>query len=135
MPGWQLIGSWCAGHEVDPYGNPVNDSFDNSMSLFTRYDFSKQSPLRGLSFGGGLSRTGGRWITTLGLESSTLNIPPLIKLQSGTLANAFVAYQFYKHWTIRVSVANLLDQNYPIADESSPLYLDPRANLATSPFS
>lgn len=81
--------------------------------------------LRGLSIGGGLSRTGGRWITTSGLQSSTIYIPPLVKRQSGTLVNAFLSYQANKHGLFRVSCANVLDEDYPIAAESTPLYIDP----------
>jgi outer membrane receptor protein involved in Fe transport len=124
VPGWQLIGSWYAGHEVDPFGQPVAFSNDNSLSVFTRYDFPKDGMLRGLSFGGGLSRTGGRYMSTGGLESSTYVIPPVVKVQSGTMVNAFVSYSPNKHWIFRVSVANLLDKEFPIATES-PLYFDP----------
>ena len=41
LPGLQVIGSFYAGHEIDPYGNPTPRSFDNSWGTFVRYDFPK----------------------------------------------------------------------------------------------
>jgi outer membrane receptor protein involved in Fe transport len=123
VPGWQLIGSWYAGHEVDPSDKPVPFSSDNSLSAFMRYDFGKTSVLDGLAIGAGVSRTGGRWMSTGGLVA-TPAVPSVVKVQSGTLVNAFVSYQFTKHWFVRANVANILNQEYPVAIES-PLYVDP----------
>ena len=123
-PGWQLIGSWYAGHEVDPLGQPVAFSMDNSLSAFTRYDAPHNSVLKGLSIGGGISRTGGRWMSTVGLVSATMNIPAVVKVQTGNMANAFISYQVNKHWNVRVSCANVLNELFPIATEG-PNYCDP----------
>jgi iron complex outermembrane receptor protein len=128
VPGWQLIGSWYAGHEVDPFGHEVPSSFNNSLSFFTSYSFPADSFLRGLTIGGGLTRVGGRWVAAgaaVGMISSTINIPPVIKVQTGTLGNAFVAYKVNKHWGLKVSVSNVLNENFPLGFETTPLYVDP----------
>jgi outer membrane receptor for ferric coprogen and ferric-rhodotorulic acid len=97
---------------------------DNSFSAFTRYDAPKTSIFKGLSIGGGFSRTGGRWMSTVGLVSNVINIPAEVKVQTGTMANAFISYRINKHWDVRVSCANVLNQLYPIATEGIQ-YCDP----------
>lgn len=49
----------------------------------------------------------------------------IAKIQTGTMMNAFISYQVNKHLGLRVNVANLLDENFPLAAESTPLYIDP----------
>ena len=80
IPGWQLITNFYAGHDRDQNNNPVSSTFDNQISFFTRYDFPKAGPLNGFAVGGGLSRVGGRWISTSGLSIAGVTLPSVIKI-------------------------------------------------------
>ncbi len=123
VPGWQLIGSWYAGHQVDPFNQPVPGSYNNFWAAYTRYDFPKNEPLAGITTGGGVSRLGGRWQSTGGLTYSGY-LPAIEKVEVGTLVNGFVQYQFNKHWDFRVVCDNILDQHYPVAVETA-FIIDP----------
>ena len=113
VPGWQLITNFYAGHDRDQNGVPISSTYDNSLSFFTRYDLGKASPsLKGLAFGGGLSRIGGRWQSSSGLAVTGLTLPSVIKIHAGTLVDTFLTYDFAKHWSVRVACNNILDQTY-----------------------
>ena len=124
VPGWQLVGSWYAGHDLDQNNNPISFSYENSLSLFTRYDFQRDSSLKGLSIGGGLTRIGGRWMTTTGDTATSFALPSIVKMDTGSALNGFVTYAFNKHWLFRVNCDNILNQAYPLASQS-PFFVDP----------
>lgn len=119
LPGWQIIGSWYAGHQVDPFNHPVPFSFDNSWGAFTRYEFEKTGLFKGLSIGGGVARVGGRWMPTGGITLAGVNLPTNYVLQTGTSVNAFAAYQLDRHWLFRVTCDNILNQAYPLGAQAS----------------
>jgi len=110
VPGWQLITNFYSGHDRDQNNNPVSSTFDNQISFFTRYDFQKAGPLKGFAFGGGLSRVGGRWISTSGLSIPGVTLPSVIKIHEGTLVDTFVTYQLDRHWSFRIACNNILGQ-------------------------
>jgi outer membrane receptor protein involved in Fe transport len=116
-PGWQVIGSWYAGHQVDPLGNPVPNSNDNSWSFFSRYDFQKSNPLSGFGIGGGITRVGGRWMNNAGLDYTKGPLPAFIKLYTGTVINAFVDYRLGKHWSFKINCANLLNDAFVFGND------------------
>jgi len=126
MPGWQLIGTFYAGHDRDQNNNPVSGSYDNAWSLFNRYDFNKNGPLHGLSVGGGVSRIGGYWVSDSGIMSPPAPLPANneIKLHPGTLLNGFALYQFNRNWLVRVNCNNILNQTYVLAAQSAEI-VDP----------
>jgi len=121
LPGWQVIGTWYAGHDRDQNNNPVTESYDNSWTFFNRYDFPKGSALQGLSIGGGISRIGGRWLATAG---EILDAPGLlpknndIKLQTGNDVDAFVTYKWGRHWLLKLNCQNILNEAWPATDQS-----------------
>ena len=119
VPGWQLIGSFYAGHLRDPFNNPIPNGFDNSWSAYTRYNFAKDCVLSGFSLGGGITRIGGRWMSSGGLVYTSGYLPNYIKVQTGTLVTGFVDYRLDKHWSFRVLCNNLLDQHYPLGVETA----------------
>ena len=133
-PGWQLIGSFYAGHDRDINGVPVTGSYDNQWAFFTRYSFDKHEALNGLAIGAGVSKIGGRWLASSGLLDAPGLLPPSIagetpeiKLVSRPLLNGFVSYGLDKHWVFRVNAYNLLDEVYAVGlqhayelDPSSP---------------
>jgi outer membrane receptor for ferric coprogen and ferric-rhodotorulic acid len=43
LPGWQLVGSFYAGHDRDQNNNPVTLTYDNSWGVLTRYAFPHSS--------------------------------------------------------------------------------------------
>jgi outer membrane receptor for ferric coprogen and ferric-rhodotorulic acid len=118
VPGWQLIGNFYAGHDRDYNNNPLSGTYDNDLSLFTRYDFSHSGPLKGLSFGGGLSRVGGKWITSSQIISP-YPLPSVIKFQIGTLVDTFANYQFNRHFIFKIGCNNILNQAYPYGNQTS----------------
>src|SRR6202035_1730664 len=92
VPGGLFIGSFYAVHQRDPFNNPIPNGYDNSWSAYTRYDFAKATPLSGLAVGGGITRIGGRWMSYSGLSYSGY-LPTFLKVQTGTLVNAFFDYR------------------------------------------
>jgi iron complex outermembrane receptor protein len=118
-PGWQVIGSFYAGHDRDQSNNPVSTSYDNSWSLFTRYAFPDAGPLRGLAIGGGAERVGSRWIQNSGTVVDAVFSPLTqatgeVKVKAGTMVNGFITYVWGGHWSFKVSCANILDEAYPL---------------------
>jgi len=116
VPGWQIIGSFYAGHDSLSNGAPLAQTYDNSLSFFTRYDWSKESPLHGLAVAAGVTRQGGRFASTgsytgAGFPAFT-QWSGLVKLHAGTPAQAFVNYTATKHWAFKLSCLNILNEYY-----------------------
>jgi outer membrane receptor for ferric coprogen and ferric-rhodotorulic acid len=118
VPGWQVIGSFYVGHDRDPYNRPVSASYDNSWSLFTRYDFQKDSPLRGWAIGTGFVRVGGRWVTTSGVLNAVWTPAQtwggVIEMKTGNSWNGFVSYKVDKHWSAKFDCMNILGEKWPL---------------------
>jgi iron complex outermembrane receptor protein len=117
-PGFQVIGSFYNGRTTDLNGNPVIETFENSWTLFGRYDFPKSSPLHGLSIGGGPVRIGGYWAPTAGISNADNILTAYeksiggLKLKPGTLINMFLTYRYNNHLTFRLNCDNVLDEDY-----------------------
>jgi outer membrane receptor protein involved in Fe transport len=94
------------------------------LSIFTRYDFDKTGPFKGLSVGGGAARVGGRWESTGGMVYTAAPLPSELRLRTGTNVNAFVNYSFNRHWLVRVSCSNVLNDSYPLGSQAAN-YNDP----------
>lgn len=122
--GWQLVAHFYSGHDRDQTDQPVANTFDNQVSLFTRYDFNSGSALRGLAVGGGLARIGGRWVSTNGLAGVPLPANGVLKAEAGTMVDAFVSYAVTRHLSLRVACDNLLNQAYVYGAQSA-LQVDP----------
>jgi len=125
LPGWQLIGSFYYTHQRDPFGNPLSDTYDNMFALFSRCDFGKTTPVKGLAIGGGLTRIGSRWMTSFGCIGNTgAALPAFIKLHTGTLVDGLAEYRFNRRWSVHINCNNVLDQHYPLDAEIPPI-VDP----------
>src|SRR5262249_34536899 len=77
LPGLQVIATGYSGTVHDQNNNPITGTYDNSWSLFARYDFDHASPLRGLGVGGGAVRIGGRYFNEASLTPANGVAPPL----------------------------------------------------------
>jgi outer membrane receptor protein involved in Fe transport len=118
LPGWQLIGSFSYTHQRDDQDQPLSDTYDNMLALYTRYDFGRDTVLKGLSIGGGLTRIGSRWLSSYGFIGNTgAAEPAFIKMHTCTLINGLAVYRFNRHLSVQVNVNNILDQHYPLDAE------------------
>lgn len=114
-PNWQLTATLYNGKVKDQNGQPVDDSYKQSYSLFTRYNFTSVPSLKGLSVGGGLSRVNGRVVSTAGITYPTgMTKPTFQKVAEATLVGLFANYELNKHWTFRLQCDNALDETYPV---------------------
>jgi len=123
VKGWQIIGSYYVGHDRDQLGNPVSNSYDNNWSLYNRYDFDRESALKGLAVGGGVVRVGGRYVTDGQVTAPAGSLPAdgELKLATGTLLNAFATYQINRHMTFTLAVDNILNEVYVTGEQSAVL--------------
>jgi iron complex outermembrane receptor protein len=135
VPGLQIVGTAYVGTVKDQNGNPITGTVENSWSLFTRYDFSHDTPLKGFALGGGAQRAGGKWFTMSGLVlpggaplpvNSSGN--SVFKLKQGVLLNMFTEYTINRHWLVRVNCVNVLNKSYAIGAQGVGLAdaVDPR---------
>ena len=98
VPGLQLLATGYNGSVRDQTGNEaISNTYDNSWSLFTRYDFANEAVkregwLNGLAVGGGVSRIGSNWLSTAQYTSPIAPgyvLPAAVKLHEGTPVNLF----------------------------------------------
>ncbi|SDS49336.1 TonB-dependent receptor [Opitutus sp. GAS368] len=121
LPGLQIVATGYMGTVHDQNGNPITATVENSWSTFGRYDFSKDSPLKGLAVGGGATKAGGKWFNMGGLVLPNGAALPtnssgnaLFKLKQDVLVNLFAGYRLNRHWNFRIDCQNVLDKVYPI---------------------
>ena len=111
-PQWQLVGSFYSGTVKNQDGLPIDDSYTGSWSVFTKYDVSS---IKGLSFGGGVSRVTGRVVSTGSITYPTGVPKPLfINVQPGTPVELFVNYNPNKNWSYRLQVDNAFNSLYAV---------------------
>ena len=126
LPGLEFIVAGYAGEVTDQTGNQVSGTYKSSISLFSRYDFGQQGPLKGLGIGGGFVTVGGRTVATGG-ATGLLNLPgnpAFIRIDGGHLVNVFASYKYDRHWSFRLNVNNVLDDYYPLGLQG-PIAADP----------
>jgi outer membrane receptor for ferric coprogen and ferric-rhodotorulic acid len=131
FPGLQIVGTAYVGTVHDQNGNPISRTAENSWSVYTRYDFPKDSALSGLAVGGGAYESGGRWFSMGGmvlpgnaplpLNSSSTS---LFKLHQEVMMNLFAAYRINRHWEVRVTCENIFNNLFPMAGQGVGL-IDP----------
>jgi len=121
LPGLQIVGTAYQGTVHDFNGNPIAATVENSWSIFSRYDFERSGGLKGLAFGGGAQKAGGKWFTTGGLTLPGGALYPanssgnrIFKLKQEVLLNLFAEYELNRNWTVRVDCVNVLDKAYAI---------------------
>ena len=120
---WQIIATAYDGTVDDQNGKQLNNTYTSLYSFFTRYQFTDGS-LKGLSIGGGASKTGGNYFTTPGSYVFPVGVTPgPITLESVWNANLFASYQYNKHWTFRLNIENVLDKTFALGAQT-PLYVD-----------
>lgn len=123
--GWQLVATMYDGKVRDQNGNPIDDSYTQSYSFFSRYDFANNTALKGLSFGGGLSRINGRVVSTAGITFPVgMPKPTFLEVKPGTLVGLFANYNVNKHWSLRLQADNVLDETYSVGINAAYL-IDP----------
>lgn len=121
LPGLQIVGTGYIGTVHDQNGNPITATVENSWSVFGRYDFERNGPMRGFAFGGGAARAGGKWFNMSGLvlpggaalpANSSGNA--LFKLKQEVMVNLFASYRLNRHWEFRLDCQNALDKVYAV---------------------
>jgi iron complex outermembrane receptor protein len=124
IPQWQLLVTGYNGTVKDQNGATVNNTYKSLYSFFTRYDFRNGS-LKGISVGGGASKTGGNIFTAVGNYTAADGTRPAsITLESVWNASMFVSYRFNKNWDFRLNVTNVLDKAFALGAQT-PLFVDP----------
>ena len=124
IPEWQILVTGYKGTTKDQNGNTINNTYGNLFSFFTRYEFSDGS-MKGFSFGGGGSKTGGNIFTSLGgyiLPAGSTQTS--ITMESVWNMTAFAAYKVNKNWTVRLNIENLLDKAFVLGAQT-PIFCDP----------
>ena len=120
---WQIIATAYDGTVKDQNGFKVNNTYESLYSFFTRYQFT-DGALKGVSIGGGGSKTGGNYFATPGSYVFPVGVTPgPITLESVWNANLFASYQYDKHWTFRVNIENVLDKTFALGAQS-PTFVD-----------
>ena len=120
---WQIIATAYDGTVKDQNGIKLNNTYESLYSFFTRYQFT-DGALKGVSIGGGASKTGGNYFATPGSYVFPVGVTPgPITLESVWNANLFASYQYDKHWTFRVNIENVLDKTFALGAQS-PTFVD-----------
>lgn len=120
---WQLIATAYDGTVKDQNGARINNTYGSLYSFFTRYQFTDGS-LKGVSIGGGASKTGGNYFATPGSYVFPVGVTPgPITLESVWNANLLASYQYSKNWTFRLNIENVLDKTFALGAQS-PLFVD-----------
>jgi len=132
---WQIIATGYKGTVEDQNGARINNTYGSLYSFFTRYDFA-DAGLKGLSIGGGASKTGDNYFSTPGSYIFPTGVTPgPITLESAWNATMFASYRYSKNWTVRLNIENVLDTTLALGAQS-PLFADmqpPRTfNFSTS---
>lgn len=122
---WQIVGTMYKGKVKDQNGAPVDDSYKQSVSLFTRYDFASSGNAKGLSIGGGASRITGRVVISTNITFPVgMTRPAFIDVEPATLVTGFANYNLNRNWSFRVQVDNILDKTYAVGINTAYL-IDP----------
>lgn len=119
VPEWQILVSLYDGDVTDQTGAVVNNTYKSLTSFFTRYEFL-DGTLKGLSLGGGGSLTEGNIFTTLGnyvFPTGVASGP--ITFKELWNVNAFLAYRYNSHWTFRLNVENVLDEDLALGAQTT----------------
>jgi len=121
-PGWQMIGTFYAGHNRDQTVMPLATSYDNSWSVFTRYTFQRDSSLYKWAVGTGFSRIGGRWVGLSGMNNAVFTAYNLwsgeVKVASTEAWDAFVTYAYNPHLSFKFDCENILNKAFPQAAQT-----------------
>jgi len=126
LDGWQLISTFYKGHARDVNNNPVGSTVDNSWSVFTRYSLPATSGWHGFSFGGGASREGNMWVAVTAISGTPTPANGIMKVEQRIWAEAFLNYEFNRHWKFSVRCDNVLDGIFTIgpsgSNQNDPIY-------------
>ena len=123
VPGLQFIGTYYNGKVRDQAGGPVANSYSNQVSLVGRYEVQGDK-FRGLSFGAGYSRIGGRKLSTGAAYVSGIPGLNFVTPEAGNLINVFASYKVTSHVLIRLNIDNLLDEAYALGAQNA-YFVDP----------
>ena len=119
LPGWQLVATFYAGHDRTYVNNPISGTYDNSWSFFNRYDFPKESSLKGLALNFGISRIGGRWTSSGGIVAFPSMETTFTQQHGGLIGEAEYPRQCLRLLSINeafpvmIRCDNVLNQAYP----------------------
>ena len=133
VPGWSVIATFYKGYSITANNNSIeiSDTYDNSWSFFSRYDF-RSGPLKdnaflkGLGVGGGITRIGSFWISPGSFVNTAIPGYPTgfasnqaIKYREGDLIDAFIDYRINRHWALEINIVNLLNQAFPTTGQGA----------------
>ena len=135
MPDLQLVATFQQGSVETQAGLPVANAYRGMWSIFGKYIFPKSSALSGLQIGGGPSEIHGLLEGVSGTltpaQTSTLVGGAYIQAKAAVLANVFANYAINRHWTVSVTVDNILNENFVQGAQNSE-YVDPSPPLTVS---
>ncbi|MEO6246298.1 MAG: TonB-dependent receptor [Opitutaceae bacterium] len=114
----EVVANFYSGRVKDQAGNPVDDAYKSTVSLFGKY-FFRDGPTKGLSFGGGIYKTSGRVTSTAAL--TYVGKPAFITNKSDPIAKLFVNYTLDKRWFFKLELENVFDGLTPQAINSATL--------------
>lgn len=124
VPQWQILLNAYDGTVKDQNGATVDNTYRSLFSFFTRYEF-KDGALKGVTIGGGGSKTNGNIFTIIsGYTGFDGTAPSSITLESVWNVSAFAAYRLNQHWDFRLNVENALDKAFALGAQH-PRLVDP----------
>ena len=130
-----MVGTAYNGTVHDQNGNSIAATVENSWSLYGRYDFERNGGFKGIAFGGGAQKAGGKWFTMSGMVLPGGRPLPVnssgnsvFKLKQEVLMNLFGEFELNKNWTLRLECNNVLGSIYAIGAQGVGLAdaVDPR---------
>ncbi len=113
IPGLQVLGSYSHTDYAFYTKQP-----QSTWSAFFDYKFPGNSPLKGLSIGGGTSHADGTYTSLSGTytysgQTDFEKTTGIKKINdTGTPVKVYAAYAYKKNWNFRLSVDNLFDEKY-----------------------
>jgi iron complex outermembrane receptor protein len=115
---FDLICNFYTGKVKDQAGNPVDNSYRNTVGIIAKYSF-RDGALKGLEVGAGGYRTGGRVTATGAL--TYVGKPAFIENKAEPIVKLFANYAVNSHLSLKLQVDNVLDEVVPLAINSAVL--------------
>lgn len=115
---FELACNFYSGKVRDQNGNPVDNSYRNTVGVLAKYSF-RDGAVKGLELGFGAYRTGGR-VTAPG-ALTYVGRPLFIEHKAEPIVKLFANYAFNPHLSVKLQLDNLFDKVVPLAVNSAVL--------------
>lgn len=115
---FELVCNFYSGTVKDQAGNPVDNSYKNTIGILSKYSF-RDGPMKGLELGFGAYRTGGR-VTAPG-ALTYVGKPAFIEHKAEPIVKLFANYAVNQHLSVKLQLDNLFDKVVPLAVNSAVL--------------